>query len=40
MRNIKGNANLEWEKTWTEGGKTARRTRRLLEVPSKANLTY
>ncbi|KAJ5393043.1 hypothetical protein N7465_012017 [Penicillium sp. CMV-2018d] len=39
-KNIKRESTLAWEKSWSKGGRTARRTRRMIETPSKSNLAY
>ncbi|KAG0157845.1 hypothetical protein PDIDSM_5356 [Penicillium digitatum] len=41
-KSVKRESTIAWEKAWTKGGskRTARRTRRMIEVPSKSNLTY
>ncbi|KAJ5159355.1 reverse transcriptase [Penicillium coprophilum] len=39
-KSVKQESTIAWEKAWTKGGRTARRTRRMIEVPNKSNLTY
>ncbi|KUM55612.1 hypothetical protein ACN42_g11637 [Penicillium freii] len=41
-KSIKQESSIAWEKEWTKGGirRTARRTRRLIDVPNKSNLLY
>jgi Ribonuclease HI len=39
-RGIKQDIKAVWEKSWSKTGRTARRTRRLIEAPNKSNLAY
>lgn len=39
-KNIRHESTVAWEKSWSKGGRTARRTRRMIETPSKSNLAY
>lgn len=41
-KSVKQESTIAWEKEWTKGGarRTARRTRRLIDVPNKSNLLY
>ncbi|CRL26609.1 Polynucleotidyl transferase, ribonuclease H fold [Penicillium camemberti] len=39
-KGMKRNSAIEWEKSWAKGGKTARRTRGMIEAPNKSNLAY
>ncbi|KAJ5827899.1 hypothetical protein N7447_004662 [Penicillium robsamsonii] len=39
-RGSRQSTKIAWETTWSKTGRTARRTKRLIEAPNKANLVY